>query len=207
MQFGPIDGLPRSAARSIRYLDWIGPAECMSPRPEMKAGRRITLEATSIIRADTVVQLTRHSTQSSVMSIWYTGAKPAQITVTFDDGTRSGRSDLATAFWISPGSRSVTICRVRSFIPGSPPAEIGRFIFGSPVTPSTDQFGFVARRRASADLIFMATSRGRIEFRLSFEDHLVAGRLTDYSATRPLSSPALMSLGPVTLTLTASPAT
>jgi len=133
--------------------------------------------------ADTVVHLSKASTVTSYMQAWYSGALPAQITLTFDDGTTVGPvapgSSLTqsgvTIFNYLPGhefypwksnggDRAVWIqilghsgggsFRIRGLQAGTGSFDVYGDVLGPNLTPI-----------------------------VSFQDHLVPGRLTDYAST------------------------
>ncbi|RLB40136.1 MAG: hypothetical protein DRH30_08865, partial [Deltaproteobacteria bacterium] len=134
--------------------------------------------------SETVIGLSRASGTFSVASAWYTGSRPAEVTVTFDDGATVGPvgpgSSISeagitiinyvpgtefypwlstggdSALWIGIDGHSTTgSFRIRGLSSGTGHVDVYGDVIGFDLTPVT-----------------------------SMTDHLVPGRLTDYAATR-----------------------
>jgi subtilisin family serine protease len=127
----------------------------------------------------TVVAMTKFLNSTAFMSIWYTGSQPAQVTVTFNDGTSVGPVGPGSSInqngvfiiqyapglefypWQSTsGDRAVWIRITGHSGPGTVQ------IRGT--TPGVGRFDF---------------HQGQLPNVLRFDDHLVPGRLTDYAST------------------------
>jgi hypothetical protein len=189
-QFGPIDGTsaPSRKIDQIFGLDrpgrvWVSPVGDEGSLPNHAGG-------TYSNAADTIIRFSKATSDRTNTSLWYTGAHPAVVTVSFDDGvtvgpvgpgqtqTQGGISifhylpgqqfyqwqstsgDYAVAVQMSGHTGSGSI-RIRGTQPGS-----GAFdLYGDIQGPSNPATGFVISN-------------------VSFVDHPVSGRLTDLASTR-----------------------
>lgn len=127
----------------------------------------------------TVVQMTKLSTATSYLSLWYTGSEPAGITITFDDGTVVGPVP-PNGFLNQNGIYVIQYAPGSEFYPWQSTSGdravwiriIGHSGGGSVriqgTTPGTGHF----------DLY-----HGQLPNVVRFDDHLVPGRLTDYAST------------------------
>ena len=135
--------------------------------------------------ADTVVRLTSTSASQEWAQMWYSGAAPADVTVSFDDGASVGPVP-------SPGCASgsgITICQ---YAPGA------EFYPWQSTSGDRAVYISVIGHAGLGTLRIRAhqpSSSGRFDvygnifngygaLLLGFLDHLVPGRLTDYSSTR-----------------------
>ncbi len=130
--------------------------------------------------AGTAVRIAKSRTDATALHIWYTGAAPAQVTVSFDDGTTVGP--------VSPlGNVNQNGILITQYEPGKEPypytATGGDRLVIIQVTGHPGN-GTVTIRALQA-------GAGRVDLyvpglgpAIIFTDHLVPGRLNDYSTTR-----------------------
>jgi hypothetical protein len=127
----------------------------------------------------TVVAMTKFLNSTAFMSIWYTGSQPAQVTVTFNDGTSVGP--------VGPGgSINQNGVFIIQYAPGfefypwqstSGDRAVWIRITGH-IGPGTVQVRGTTPGVGRFDL-----HHGQLPNVLQFDDHLVPGRLTDYAST------------------------
>jgi len=177
VQWGPMDGTS-APSRQIDTLFGDRPGRIYVSPSGDEGNFPSHAKGTYTNTADTVVNLNALTADFAYLSLWYTGSQPAQITITFEDGTSVGpvppdgfivqdgismyQYTAANAFypWTSTnGDRAVGL----SFSGHTGPGTMR--IRGT--TPGTGTFDFYHA----------------IPERVQFLDHLVPGRLTDYSTT------------------------
>jgi len=127
--------------------------------------------------AQTVVQMTKLSSATAYLSMWYTGTQPAEITITFDDGTSVGP--------VPPnGAANQNGIYIVQYFPGSEfypwQSTSGDRAVWIRITghsgPGTVRLRGTLRGTGHLDLYHFPNI-------VRFDDHLVPGRLNDYSAT------------------------
>ncbi len=128
--------------------------------------------------ADTVVNLNAFSADFSYLSIWYTGSQPAQITITFEDGTSVGPVPPGGAL-SQFGISIYQYFSIGAFYPWT--SENGdravAMSFSGHTGPGTMRIRGTTSGTGTFDFYHA------IPQRVTFLDHLVPGRLTDYSTT------------------------
>jgi subtilisin family serine protease len=134
---------------------------------------------------DTVVRFNKASDNTSDLALWYTGSKPAEVTLTFEDGTVFGP--------IGPGE----------FVDQPNDIFFAQYEPGQEFYPATSTsgdrlvFARITGHNGAGTLRIrgLASGRGRFDLYgdvlgpnltpiISFIDGLVPGRLTDFSSTR-----------------------
>lgn len=175
--WGPTDGTS-ALSRKIDQVFGSRPGRIFVS-PSGDEGALPTHAGGSYSNASVTVNLRRSSATASQLALWYTGTQPAQVTLVFDDGASVGP--------VTPG-QSINTSGV-SIIQYSPGQE-----FYPATSTSGDRFVSISitGHATTGRLILQGTGTGAGRFDLyadvtaetSFDDHLVAGRLTDQSSTR-----------------------
>ncbi len=182
-QWGPIDGTS-AVSRKIDEIfgeDTPGRVMVIPSGDEGSLENHAGADYDSV--SETVIGISKASTTFAVMSAWYTGGQPAEVTVTFDDGTSVGPVGpggflaengvtiinytpgtefypwLSTsgdgALWMGVDGHATTgSVRIQGLSPGTGHVDLYGDVIGPNLTPIT-----------------------------SMTDNLVPGRLNDYAAT------------------------
>jgi minor extracellular serine protease Vpr len=182
-QWGPIDGTSAVSRKIDQVFGANRPGRVYVAAGGDEGGLANHAGGDYTNAADVVVGTWKASTATTYMQMWNTGSQGAQVTVTFNDGTTVGpvapggsiSSNGVTIFQYGPGNafypwqsssadRAVWIqlvghsgagtIRVRGTQPGTGHFDVYGDLLGPDLTPL-----------------------------ISFTDHLVPGRLTDYAAT------------------------
>ncbi len=129
--------------------------------------------------ADTKVRLTKFNTNTAWMAMWYTGSQQAEITITLDDGTSVGP--------VGPGgSVNQDGIYIIQYYPGLEffpwQSTSGDRAIWIQITGHTGG-GSVRLRGLSPGVGHFDLYHGQLPNVLGFDDHLVPGRLIDYSST------------------------
>lgn len=128
---------------------------------------------------ETVVRMTKLNSQTAWLSIWYTGAQPAEVTVTFDDGTSVG--PVGPGEWVNEfGIYIIQYPPGQEFYPWTSTSgdrAIWIRIIGH------NGGGSVRLRGTVPGPGHFDLYHGQLPNVVQFVDHLVPGRLTDYSST------------------------
>src|SRR5262249_54713946 len=130
---------------------------------------------------DTVVRFTKAQNALSYLPIWYTGSQPAQVTLMFDDGTTVGP--------VGPGGfLNQNGVYIQQYEPGQ------EFYPWRSTSGDRAVYINIAGRTGGGSVRIRGTTpgAGHADFYgedglanfFRFTDHLVPGRLTDYSATQ-----------------------
>ncbi|MEO7145126.1 MAG: S8 family serine peptidase [Bryobacteraceae bacterium] len=130
--------------------------------------------------ANTVVRLIKNTSDSQQMALWYTGSQPVQITVTVGAATVG---PVATNTYTKSADGSIQVAQYdpgQEFYPAT--STSGDRLVWFQVDGHNGEAGAVTIRGISGSGSFDLYSwwLGAI----SFTDHLVPGRLTDYASTR-----------------------
>lgn len=133
--------------------------------------------------SSTVIGISKASTNFAVMSGWYTGSQPAEVTVTFDDGTTVGP--------VAPGtSTSLSGITIINYTPGtefypwastSGDSALWMGVSGHATTGTVEIRGLNAGT-GHLDLYGDVVGPNLTPV-TSMTDHLVSGRLNDYATT------------------------
>lgn len=128
---------------------------------------------------DTVVQMIKNSTTTAFMQMWYTGSQPAQITITFNDGTTVGP--------VGPGG---FLDQSGIFIIQYAPGQ--QFYPWQSTSGDRAIWIRIIGHSGVGSVRIRGTSSGTGRFDLyhpglapviNFTNHISPGRLTDYSST------------------------
>ncbi len=178
-QWGPIDGTS-AVSRKIDQVFGADRPGRIYVSPSGDEGNLPTHAAADYDVNDTTVAFTKTSAATAFLSVWYTGAAPAEVTVAFNDGTSVGP--------VGPsGSRNQDGIFIIQYAPGSafypwrsngPDRAIWIRITGH-IGPGTVTLRGTTPTAGRFDLY-----HGQLPNVLALTSHLAPGRLTDYSATR-----------------------
>ena len=134
----------------------------------------------TVAATPTTVGLVRSSAAPTQLALWYSGVPSAEVTVAFADGATLGP--------IGPGQTGTSNgISITQYLPGQefyPVTSIGGDHFVNIVLTGHNTTGSLTIQGTSA------TSGGKFDIysdagaTLSFRDHLVAGRLSDFVSTR-----------------------
>lgn len=132
---------------------------------------------------ETVIGISKASTAFAVMSAWYDGARPAEVTVTFDDGTSVGP--------VAPGgSASQSGVTILSYTPGtefypwSSTSGDGALWIGVDGHATTGTVRILGQVAGTGHFDLYGDVIGpNLTPITSMTDHLVPGRLNDYATT------------------------
>jgi hypothetical protein len=181
VQWGPIDGTSAVSRKidQVFGLDRPGRAYVSASGDEGNLNNHAGADYDD--SGDTIIRFTKSTTQTVYLPIWYTGSQPAQVTITFDDGTTVGPVD--------PGQyRDQNGIYIIQYQPGqefypwqstSGDRAVWTRIIGHSGGGSVRLHGTVPGT-GHADVY----GEDGVTGIFNFTDHLVPGRLTDYSATR-----------------------
>jgi hypothetical protein len=128
----------------------------------------------------TVVNFTKSDASADQMAIWYTGSQLAQVTVSLQDGNTVGP--------VAPGSFGIS---------GDSSVEVVQYTPGQEFYPVTSTSGdrfvniYINGHQGTGSITIQGISGAAGTFDIyadagaidSFSDHLVAGRLADFSST------------------------
>jgi subtilisin family serine protease len=134
--------------------------------------------------ADTIVRLNKANTQTVYLSMWYTGNQPAQVTVTFDDGATVGPVGPG-GFLDRDGVYIIQYQPGQEFYPWQ--STSGDRALWMRITGHSGG-GSVRMRGTQPGTgrfdLYGDVSGPNLTSIVTFNDHLVPGRLTDYAATQ-----------------------
>ena len=133
--------------------------------------------------SSTVIGISKASMTFAVMSGWYTGSQPAEVTVTFDDGTTVGPVGPGS----STSSSGITIINYTpgtEFYPWTSTSGDGALWMGvdGHATTGTFQIRGLSAGTGQVDLYGDVTGPNLTPI-ISMTDSLVPGRLNDYATT------------------------
>jgi hypothetical protein len=179
-QWGPIDGTSAVSRKIDEVFGSDRPGRVYVAAAGDEGGLPSHAGANYDNTGETVVRMTKANTATAFLQMWYTGAQPAQITITFDDG--------ATVGPVAPGG---FLDRDGVFIIQYEP---GREFYPWQST-SGDRAVWIriTGHSGGGSMRLRGTQPGRGYFDVyapgispivAFNDHLVPGRLTDYAATQ-----------------------
>lgn len=132
---------------------------------------------------ETVIGISKASTAFAVMSAWYDGDQPAEVTVTFDDGAsvgpvapgNSATADGITIINYSPGTE---------FYPWTATSGDGALWIGINGHATTGTFRILGKNAGTGRVDLYGDVTGpNLTPVISMTDHLVPGRLNDYAST------------------------
>jgi minor extracellular serine protease Vpr len=133
----------------------------------------------------TVVPISRSGAETTDMSLWYTGSEPAEVTLSFDDGTSVG--PIGPGDWVE-NQKGISIIQY----------DPGQEFYPWTSTDGDRAVWFrITGHKASGQLSIQGTGSGTGRYDLygdvvgpnqtaidSFPHDLVPGRLSDYASTR-----------------------
>ena len=182
-QWGPMDG----TSAVSRKLDQSFGANAAGRVVVIPAGDEGSLSNHSGIdfnnAVPSVIQINKTSTTYAVMSGWYSGARPSEVTVSFADGTTLGP--------IGPGinttSNGITIINYNpatEFYPWISNGGDRALYIGVSGHATTGTVSIRAQTAGSGHFDLYGDVNGpNLTPITAMTDHLVAGRLTDYATT------------------------
>jgi subtilisin family serine protease len=133
--------------------------------------------------SDTVIGISKASTNFAVMSGWYTGSQPAEVTVTFDDGTIVGPVGPGSSTSLS-GITIINYAPGTEFYPWSSTSGDGALWMGIDGHATTGTFVIRGQSVGTGHVDLYGDVTGpNLTPIISMTDHLVPGRLNDYAAT------------------------
>lgn len=182
-QWGPMDGTS-AVSRKIDEIfgdDTPGRVMVIPSGDEGSLDNHASAEYDAM--AETVIGLSKAATTFAVMSAWYDGGQPAQVTVTFDDGTSVGP--------VMPGnstsSNGITILNYTpgtEFYPWASTSGDGALWIGVDGHATTGTFRIQGLSPGTGRVHLYGDVIGpNLTPVTTMTDHLVAGRLTDYATT------------------------
>ncbi len=182
-QWGPIDGTSAVSRKIDQVFGGDTPGRVYIAAAGDERGLANHASGDYDATADTIVGLTKTTPDPSYLQLWYTGATPANVTVTFADGTvvgpvgPGGYLDQNGVYIIqyAPGSE---------FYPWTSTSgdrAVWMRIIGHSGT-GTVRIG--ALSGVGTFHLYGDVSGPNLTSLVSFSDHLAVGHLTDYAATR-----------------------
>ncbi|MDY7093199.1 MAG: S8 family serine peptidase [Acidobacteriota bacterium] len=183
-QWGPMDGTS-AVSRKIDEIfgeDTPGRVMVMPSGDEGSLPNHAGADYDSM--GSTVIGISRASTSFSVMSAWYTGSQPAEVTVTFDDGTTVGPVAPGT----STSASGITIINYTpgtEFYPWTSTSGDGALWIGVTGHATTGTFEIRGLNPGTGHVDLYGDVVGpNLTPITSMTDHLVPGRLNDYATTQ-----------------------
>lgn len=184
VQWGPIDGTSAVSRKIDEVFGELTPGRVMviPSGDEGSLANHSGADYDSL--GDTVIGISKASTAFAVMSGWYTGSQPAEVTVTFDDGTTVGPVVPGT----SASANGVTIINYApgtEFYPWTSTSGDGALWMGIDGHATTGSFRIRGQTAGTGRVDLYGDVTGpNLTPILSMTDHLVSGRLNDYASTR-----------------------
>ncbi len=179
-QWGPIDGTSAVSRKIDQLFGENRKGRVFIGAPGDEGNLSNHARAAYATGSPTIVRMNKSDTTTRYMQIWYTGAAPANVTVTFDDGTVTG--PVAPGAWLDQNGIYI--------IQYNPGAE-----FYPWTSTSGDRAVWirVIGHSGGGSVRLQATSgSGNFDVYgdaggvMTFTDHLTPGRLTDYTSTKTI---------------------
>lgn len=183
-QWGPMDGTSAVSRKIDEVFGPDTPGRIMVIPSGDEGSLPNHARATYSGGGTTVVGLSRASAASTVVSVWYTGTQPADVTVTFDDGASVGpvapggsaSGDGITIYHYLPGTE---------FYPWLSTSGDASLWIGIAGHPTTGTLRIRGRSPGTGRMdVYGDVSGPNLTPVTSMTDHLVPGRLNDYATTR-----------------------
>ncbi len=179
-QWGPIDGTS-AVSRKIDEVFGLSRPGRVYVSPSGDEGSLPThARATYDNTVDRTVRFIKTGSGAAYLGLWYTGSRPARVSVVFDSGAFCGP--------VNPGSFAVRDgISIAQYAPG------GAFYPWQSNGPDRAVWVEIVGNQGAGEFRIRGTSAGTgtvdlyhapSQGTVSFTQHLVAGRMTDYSATR-----------------------
>ena len=179
VQWGPLDGTSSESRLIDEIFGLDRPGRIYATGTGDEGGLPTHSGGTFDQNTETVVRLTKAASATSNVFAWYTGSQPAEVTLTFDDGTIVGPIAPGTFGFLQDG---VTVWH---YLPnGLDPWQStsgDRLVFIS-ITGHTVGGSFRIRGLQPGTGRFDLYTP--IQSSVSFNDHLVPGRLDNFAVTR-----------------------
>lgn len=178
VQWGPIDGTSAVSRKIDEIFGMDRPGRAYVAASGDEGGLPNHAGGTFTNTSDTIVNLSKSSGETVYMQMWYTGSRPASLTFSFDDGGHAG--PVAPA-----GSVNQDGIFVSQYAPGA------EFYPWKSTSGDRAVWIRITGHTGSGHISIRGTRAGTGRFDLysdthavvAFEDHLVPGRLTDYSGS------------------------
>ncbi len=183
-QWGPIDGTSAVSRKIDQVFGSNRPGRVYVAAGGDEGGLTNHAGGTYTSAGDTVVAMSKASATTTYMQVWYTGSIGAQVTVTFADGTTVGP--------VGPGgSISASGVTIYQYAPGnefypwqstSGDRAVWIQLGGNHAGPGTISIRGTQAVTGYFD-VYSDVWGPNLTPIVSFTDHVVTGRLTDYAAT------------------------
>jgi subtilisin family serine protease len=181
-QWGPIDGTSAVSRKIDRVFGPETPGRVYIAPAGDEGGLDNHAGGSYDDSGDTVVPMTKATTDTSSLQMWYTGGTPANVTVTFNDGTVVGpvgpgqSLDLNGIFIIQYGPG-------QEFYPWTSTSGDRAVWIRITGHSGGGSIRISALQGAGSFDVYGDVSGPNLTSIVSFADHVVPGRLTDYAAT------------------------
>lgn len=178
VQWGPIDGTSAVSRKLDAVFGENRPGRVYVGAPGDEGSYSNHAGGTYTNSAATIVRLNKSTADTTYMQMWYTGSAPAQVTVTFDDGTVVGPV-AAGGFLDQSGVYIIQYNPGTEFYPWTSTSG-DRAVWIRIIGHQTGGSVRIQGTPGSGSFNVYGDPNGIVQF----TDHLVTGRLTDYAASK-----------------------